>query len=75
MKTKLIVSSIAVACISVLAACKKSPSTDTGSGGGGGGGSQPGVDSIYNPVDPSTPATVGFLEMTGKQKHLWRLMW
>jgi hypothetical protein len=41
------------------AACKKSISKGS-SGGGGGGGTTPTVDSIYNPVDPTNPATVGF---------------
>jgi hypothetical protein len=41
------------------AACKKgvSPNNNNNSGGGGGGST---TDSVYSPVDPSTPATVGF---------------
>jgi hypothetical protein len=39
------------------AACKKAISPNNNSGGGGGTAT---TDSVYNPVDPSTPATVGF---------------
>jgi len=42
------------------AACKKGVSPSHSGGGGGGGGGTTTVDSVYNPVDPSTPATVGF---------------
>src|SRR5580700_1336921 len=41
------------------AACKKgvSPNNNNNNSGGGGGAT---TDSVYNPVDPATPATVGF---------------
>lgn len=40
-------------------ACKKANNiTGTGNGGGNTGGT--GIDSVYSPVDPSTPATIGF---------------
>ncbi len=44
------------------AACKKAGSSPGGGGnnGGGGGTTPPVTDSIYNPVDPAVPASVGF---------------
>ena len=42
------------------AACKKSISKNNNNSGGGGGGTVTTPDSTYDPVDPSTPATVGF---------------
>jgi hypothetical protein len=52
------------------AACKKE-SANTGGGNGGGGGNNPPpvtTDSVYNPVDPSVAATIGFFQSgwTGK---------
>jgi len=41
------------------AACKKAPSA-VNTGGGGGTTTTTGVDSIYNPTDPSVAATIGF---------------
>jgi hypothetical protein len=44
-------------------ACKKSDSSgnnDSGGSGGNGGGAITVTDSIYNPVDPSTPPSIGF---------------
>ncbi len=42
------------------AGCKKS-STPVNTGGNTGGGTYPAItDSVYNPADPATPATVGF---------------
>jgi hypothetical protein len=41
------------------AACKKG-ATSNNNNNSGGGGSTSTTDSVYNPVDPATPATVGF---------------
>lgn len=41
-------------------ACSKSVKGSNNNNGGGGGGGTVTTDSIYNPVDPAVPATVGF---------------
>ncbi|MEP6747334.1 MAG: alpha-L-arabinofuranosidase [Bacteroidota bacterium] len=47
----------------LLIACKKEDTSNTGGSGGGGGGVKPPVtDSVYSPVDPAVPATVGFFQ-------------
>ena len=46
--------------VSLTSGCKKN-SSDTNNPGGGGGGTPPtGVDSVYNPTDPSVAASIGF---------------
>ncbi|HXD76152.1 MAG TPA: hypothetical protein VN616_00020 [Puia sp.] len=50
------------------AACKKSISGARSNNNGGGGGNGPATDSTYNPVDPSTPATVGFFASNWKAR-------
>ena len=68
MKTKIlkgIVVSMIVA-LPLVPSCKKSASPDPG---GGNGGTHPGgVDSVYNPVDPSVASSIGFFlnNWTGK---------
>jgi hypothetical protein len=42
------------------AACKKGVSPNNNNNNSGGGGGTSTTDSVYSPVDPSTPATVGF---------------
>lgn len=49
------------------AACKKSVKESNSNNGSGGGGTTT-TDSTYNPVDPSTPATVGFFSNNWKPK-------
>jgi len=51
---------IGTAVLLAVTACKKgaSPNKNNNNSGGGGGAST--TDSVYNPVDPATPATVGF---------------
>ncbi len=54
---------ILIVCAAVLlgaAACKKGVSPNKNNNGGGGGGGSSTTDSVYSPVDPATPATVGF---------------
>ncbi len=45
-------------------ACTKT----SGTNGTGGGTPTPGTDSVYSPVDPSVPATIGFFGDSWKQK-------
>jgi hypothetical protein len=58
-----IIESNLILCLSavalVAAGCGKGVHRSNNNGGGGGGGTVT-TDSTYNPVDPSTPATVGF---------------
>jgi hypothetical protein len=49
-------------------ACKKS-STGTDGTGGGGNNPPPTVDSVYNPVDPSVSASIGFFGNGWKPKN------
>lgn len=48
--------------VNAVSSCSKSPAAASGGGstGGGGGGSVSKIDSIYAPVDPSLPVSVGF---------------
>lgn len=49
--------------------CKKSGVSSNNTGGGGGGNNPPPtVDSIYNPTDPSTAASIGFFGNAWKAK-------
>ena len=43
----------------ILMSCKKAADS---TGNGGGGGIKPVTDSIYSPVDPAVPATIGFFQ-------------
>lgn len=49
-------------------ACKKSDSQHNNNNNGGGGGGTSTTDSVYNPVDPATPATVGFFSSNWTQR-------
>ena len=68
MKTKILKGIVvsAIVALPLVPSCKKSASPDPG---GGNGGTHPGgVDSVYNPVDPSVAASIGFFlnNWTGK---------
>ncbi len=52
----------------LLTSCKKSSTPSDAGGGGNTNGNQTAADSVYSPVDPSLPGTIGFFNdaWTGK---------
>ncbi|MEO6838906.1 MAG: alpha-L-arabinofuranosidase [Ginsengibacter sp.] len=54
------IAGLAVFLIFINLGCKKNDATSNSGGGGGGNTNPVKVDSTYNPVDPSLPATIGF---------------
>lgn len=66
-RSKLILLAISIG--SILFSCKKSTSQPDPVDPGGGGNTPPtSTDSVYAPVDPSTPATIGFFSNGWQQK-------
>ena len=67
-KTILYACILPVLALTVTTACKKSSGTTGGNNSGGTGGNTPVTDSVYNPVDPTVAASIGFFQNDWKAK-------